>query len=88
MIDHAHLSETDYAAALEKFITQNSLQGLPPGIPAQWANESFRLAHQVWLREGDAANEDYYRRNRDNLDRRLALAGFRLAALLNRALLN
>ena len=86
MIDHTRLSEVDYAAELEKFITRSNLQTVPPGIPAQWANESFRLAHQAWLRDGDTATEDYYRRNRNNLDRRLAFAGFRLAVLLNRAL--
>lgn len=86
MIDHVHLSDLDYAAEIEKFITRNNLQAAPPGTPVQWANESFRLAHQVWLHDGEAASEDYYRRNRDNLDRRLALAGFRLATLLNRVL--
>lgn len=86
MIEHSHLSETDYAAGLGKLITQNNLEAAPPGTPTQWANESFRMAHRVWLHEGEAANEDYYRRNRDNLDGRLALAGFRLAILLNRAL--
>lgn len=86
LIDHTHLSDLDYASELEKFIARNNLQALPSGIPAQWANESFRLAHQVWLHDGEAAGEDYYRRNRDNLDRRLALAGFRLASLLNRVL--
>ena len=55
-------------------------------MPAQWANESFHIAHDVWLRDGSEVNEAYYRRNIRIVDQQLTRAGLRLAALLNRAL--
>ena len=76
----------DYPAVIENVIQVRSLQRRDIGTPEQWANESFRLAHQVWLTDGGSVDEAYYRKNIGSLDERLALAGLRLAALLNQAL--
>ncbi len=92
LIEHAiHLGAPpfgplNYPALLENVIQVRNLQARPLGTPEQWANESFHLAHQVWLNEGEAVDETYYRKNIGALDERLALAGLRLAALLNQAL--
>ena len=67
-------------------IVQDHLQSESHGTPAEWANESFRLVHRVWLTNGEAADENYYRHNIGLLDRQLALAGLRLAMVLNQAL--
>jgi len=65
-------------------ITGKKLQA--GGSPADWANESLRLARQVWVKEGGSVDEAYYRANIGIVDERLALAGLRLAAVLNDAL--
>jgi hypothetical protein len=86
LIEHARRSEPEYAAHIESLILQLNLQNRATGTPADWANESFKLAHQVWLNDGESVDEYYYRQNVGKLDERLALAGLRLAKLLNRAL--
>jgi hypothetical protein len=53
------------------------------GAPADWANESFQEAKKVWLDDGGAVDEVYYRANISIVDHRLALAGLRLAKALN-----
>jgi S1/P1 Nuclease len=92
LIEHAiHLGAPpfgplNYPELLENVIQVRILQSRAQGTPEQWANESFHLAHQVWLNDGGAVDEVYYRKNIGSLDERLALAGLRLAALLNQAL--
>lgn len=88
LIEHQRRPEPDYVEHLERLITQQGLQRYPLGTPADWANESFRLAHRVWLVDGSDADEEYYRKNIDVLDRQMALAGLRLAAMLNQTLGN
>jgi hypothetical protein len=92
LIEHAiHLGAPpfgplDYPALLENVIQVRNLESRAQGTPEEWANESFHLAHQVWLNDGGVVDEAYYRKNIGILDERLALAGLRLAALLNQAL--
>jgi len=86
LIEHAHRSERDYADFLEQLIERQKLDHGADGTPEQWANESFRIAHQVWVSEGSAIDENYYRRNIHIVDEQLALAGLRLARMLNEAL--
>ena len=50
------------------------------------ANESFRVAKPVWVKVGGSVEETYYRRNIEIVDERLALAGLRLARMLNQTL--
>jgi hypothetical protein len=86
LIEHAHRSEPEYVAHIERLILQSNLQNQGVGTPEDWANESFKIAHQIWLNDGELVDERYYRQNIGILDERLALAGLRLARLLNRAL--
>jgi hypothetical protein len=88
LIEHSHRSEREYAGFLEQMIVKQSLEHRAGGTPEQWANESFRLAHPVWVNERSAIDENYYRRNIHVVDEQLALAGLRLAGLLNNALGN
>ena len=88
LIEHAHQSEREYVTQLEQLISREVLDKQPQGTPEQWANESFHIAHNVWLQEGAAVDEAYYRRNIPVVDEQLARAGIRLADLLNDALGN
>ena len=83
LINHARWSEPDYVSHLEQMISRVDLYRRAGGTPEQWANESFQLAHRVWLSDGSAVDETYYRRNIEVLHEQLALAGLRLSALLN-----
>ena len=85
LIHHAHLSQQEYVRRLEQSVVRN-LASNEQIDPKHWANESFRLAHEVWLSEEGSIDENYYRRNLPLLEQQLARAGLRLAALLNNAL--
>lgn len=84
LIDHTGRSEQEYVTYLEQLITTQKLEA--GGTPETWANESLRLAKQVWVSDGGSVDESYYHTNISVVDTRLALAGLRLAALLNEAL--
>ena len=86
LIAHARRPEDEYAAYIERLIASRRFQVRTGGGPEEWANESFRIAHRVWVRDGSAVDEAYYRQNVEVLDEQLAIAGLRLAAALNRAL--
>jgi len=88
LIEHTHRSEPDYVAHVERLILHANLQNRATETPEDWANESFKLAHQIWLNDGESVDERYYRQNVGIFDERLALAGLRLAQLLNQALAN
>ena len=83
---HTRSSEKEYVARLERLISRQDLEREADGTPETWANESFNLAKRVWLNDGSSVDEAYYRNNIGSLDQRLALAGLRLARLLNEAL--
>jgi hypothetical protein len=84
LLEHTGRSEQDYVTYLEQMIASKKLQA--GGTPEDWANESLRLAKQVWISEGGAVDQAYYQANISIVDERLALAGLRLAAVLNDAL--
>ncbi|HLJ25107.1 MAG TPA: S1/P1 nuclease [Candidatus Angelobacter sp.] len=84
LIEHTGRSEQEYVAFLEQMIVSKKLQA--GGTPQDWANESLRLAKQVWVNDGGAVDQAYYQANISVVDERLALAGLRLAAMLNDAL--
>jgi nuclease S1 len=86
LIEHTGYSEEQYASHLNALIVQNQWEQKAGGSPADWANESHREAVQVWVKNGTAIDEAYYRANIQLVDERLALAGIRLAALLNDSL--
>jgi hypothetical protein len=83
LIGHSGRGESRYDLELENLITREKLPGRAGGTPETWADESFRLAKQVWVNEGGAVDEAYYRRNISLIDERLVLAGLRLAKMLN-----
>ena len=86
LVEHTHQNEQEYTNYLEKVIRREHLESQAGGTPGDWANESFHLAREVWLNDGQAVDQSYYRRNIPIADRRLALAGLRLAQLLNDSL--
>jgi hypothetical protein len=71
---------------LEQLIRTEHLDQHSGGTPADWANESHAEAQKILKAHPLAIDEAYYRRNIDIVNRRLALAGLRLAALLNQTL--
>jgi hypothetical protein len=83
LIEHAGLSERQYVAKLQRLIISRNLKRNSGGTPEEWANESHGLAKDVWINDGGSVNETYYRKNIANVDERLALAGLRLASVLN-----
>jgi len=83
MILHAGLKPGDYAERLEELIKSEHLAGQDGGMPRQWANESVRLAQAGWVQDGANLDEQYYRKEITVIDRQMALAGLRLAKLLN-----
>lgn len=84
LLKHSRWSEGKYVQRLEHSSGVNRARA--EGRPEQWANESFHIAHDVWLKDGGTVDENYYRRNIHVLDQQLLRAGLRLADLLNRAL--
>lgn len=75
--------ETVYARAVEELIRVNHLYLQDGGKPVEWANESARLAQKAWVKDGAELDERYYDEQIRVVDRQMALAGLRLAALLN-----
>lgn len=86
LIEHTGRSEQQYVAYLEQMIASKGLKA--GGTPEEWANESWRLAKQVWISDGGAVDEAYYQSDIGIVDQRFALAGLRLAAMLNSAMEN
>ena len=86
LIDHAGYSEADYVRHLNRLIREYRLEERRGGRPEDWANASHLVAREVLAERAAAADEAYYRANIILLDQQLALAGVRLAALLNETL--
>lgn len=87
LIARHNLDEQTYVATLKQLIDDKHLGSQPAGTPAQWAEQSFRLAKEALVKDGANIDEGYYRRHITVVDERLALAGLRLAASLNRLLI-
>lgn len=83
LIEHAGYSEADYVRHLNRLIKENRLLERRGGRPEDWANESHLLARQVLAEHAAAVDQAYYHANIILVDQQLALAGLRLAALLN-----
>jgi hypothetical protein len=86
LIAHRRLSDQDYLADLERQIAQRGWSAADPGSPAHWAIESHSLAKAALLPANGAADEAYFQAQIPVIDKRLALGGLRLAAVLNRSL--
>lgn len=69
---------------LEKLIAAKGMTRTPPGTPADWAVESWKLAKAALVANGADIDEKYYKARIPVIDERMAQAGVRLAASLNR----
>ena len=87
LIEYRKLDDSPYLAQLQKLILEKKLAAQPVGTPEQWAVQSFRLGKEALVTPGTNIDEAYYRRHITVIDERLALAGVRLAAVLNRTLI-
>ncbi len=85
LIKHSDVREHRYARQIEQMIEEKHLK---PGSedPEAWANDSLKLARQAWVKPNTNIDEAYYEREKPVVDRQLALAGLRLARLLNEEL--
>ena len=86
LIGRRDLDDRAYVAQLRRLIVDRRLASPPSGGPVQWAEQSFRLAKEALVKPGTNIDDGYYRRHISVVDDRLALAGIRLAAVLNRVL--
>jgi hypothetical protein len=86
LIARRALDDRAYLAELKKLIDAKGFASQPPGTPAQWAEQSFRLAKEALVKPDTNIDEGYYRRHITVVEERLALGGVRLAAVLNRIL--
>jgi hypothetical protein len=83
MILHAGMNRPEYSQHLEELIQSQKLGSGDGGTPEQWANDSARLGGTAWVADGANLDEQYYQREIKVVDRQMALAGLRLAKLLN-----
>jgi hypothetical protein len=88
LIAYRKLDDRAYLAHLQKLIVDKKLAAQPAGTPELWAEQSFRLGKEALVSPGTNIDEGYYRRHITVIDERLALAGLRLAAVLNRSLVS
>lgn len=88
LIGRRDVDDREYAAMLRKLIVDKRWGSAPAGTPAQWADQSWRLAKEALVAPNTNIDEGYYRRHIPVIDERIALAGVRLAAMLNRALIS
>jgi hypothetical protein len=83
LLEHTGLSEEDYVARLNQLIAQKHLENQAVGTPVDWANESHLQARHIIEAKPAAIDETYYQANIELVNQKLALAGLRLAVLLN-----
>ena len=86
MIARRKLGDLQYLTVLQQLIRHKRLDREPVDSPAAWAFESHALAKKALVPEYGKIDEAYYAEYIRVVDRRLALGGLRLAALLNRSL--
>jgi S1/P1 Nuclease len=86
LIARRSLDDGPYLTALRRVISAKAMGSQPAGTPAQWAEQSFRLAKEALVKPATDIDEGYYRRHITVIDERLALGGVRLAAEINRIL--
>jgi nuclease S1 len=82
LMAHRRLSDQRYLAALEGLVQSRARREIG-GTPADWAQESRDIARAALLRPNADAGETYYAAYIGVIDERLAVAGVRLAQLLN-----
>lgn len=86
LIEHAGMSREQYAQTEEELIKNQKLDDMDGGTPEEWANDSLKLAEAAWVSDGTDLDQRYYEKQIKVVDRQLALAGLRLAKLLNESI--
>ena len=86
LIARRNLDDPSYVTRLKKLIDDKGFGSQPVGTPAQWAEQSFKLAKEGLVADGTNIDDAYFERHIKVIEDRLALAGVRLAADLNRIL--
>ncbi|HST78170.1 MAG TPA: S1/P1 nuclease [Verrucomicrobiae bacterium] len=86
LLEHAGLSEHDYARRVQKLIRTEHLDQKAGGGPVDWANESHLQARKILQDRPAAVDQAYYDANIKLINEKLALAGIRLASVLNNTL--
>ena len=86
LMAHRGLDDARYLGELRGLVTSGRLDAEPTGTPAEWAMQSHDLGKAALLPPHGIADEGYYRAQIPVVDRRLAEAGVRLAAVLNATL--
>jgi hypothetical protein len=86
LIARRGIDDKQYLEALKKEIAANQSKLQSPGTSAEWAVESFLLARSALVQQNANIDEAYYAKHIGVIDRRLALGGLRLAAVLNSVL--
>jgi hypothetical protein len=89
-VDLIHAAVWDWGAyvdRLENGWLKTAPDGIDGGSPADWARETHGYAQTVWnqLTLNDVIDDDYFNKALPVLDRQLAVAGLRLARILNDA---
>lgn len=84
LLEHAGLSEQKYVAHLESMIKDQKLKAT--GTPEDWANGSWSIAKAAWAADKSNIDQQYYDKEITVVDTQMALAGLRLAKVLNSAL--
>src|SRR6187402_2594015 len=62
LISRRNLDDRAYVDALSKLIADKGFASQPPGTPAQWAEQSFKLAKEALVKPDTNIDEAYYRR--------------------------
>jgi hypothetical protein len=83
LLEHTGYSEEEYIGRLNTLIAQKHLENQAGGTPVDWANESHLQARHIIEAKPAAIDDAYYQANIGLVNQKLALAGLRLAALLN-----
>src|SRR4029077_8031886 len=83
LLEHTGYSEEEYVGRLNALIAQKHLEDQAGGTPVDWANESHLQARHIIEAKPTAIDEAYYQANIELVNQKLALAGLRLAAVLN-----
>ena len=83
LLEHAGYSEEEYVGRLNELIEQKHLDKHAGGTPVDWANESHLQARHIVDEKPATVDEAYYQANIELVNEKLAIAGLRLARLLN-----
>lgn len=86
IIDEQGLNEKKYTDRLLQEIKDNNWQRLDGGEPTTWANISHHYAVQALVPSGALLTHQYVTEESKVVDAQLALAGLRIARVLNRIL--